>query len=214
MLIITGTQRSGTTFTAQFLHRCGLQFGEQIDWDETITGGFDDLGVDRFLREYIGDKTFSYRDIDDMAVHGGEIEPNIFPKGDVFKVAYLLMNPIFIHILHKFRGKGGDRFLILNRNKDDVWRTKQRRWDRFVKDSTLLKQYPDEMRFNWNRSISVIDEYGYDYEVLQFPEFLGDFDAFAETLERLGHDVWQYEDEWNRLVDPDKVHFGKDKLHV
>ena len=211
MLIIAGTQRSGTTFTAQFLFKCGFKFDENLNWDETITGGFENLSVDKFFREYIGDDTFSYKDIEKNIPDGHIIQPSLFPDGEVLKISYLLQNPVFVHILHKFRGMQ-DKFLILNRDKRDVYKTKKRRWDRFTKDSILLKQEPEELQYNFNKSIEILDEYGYEYESLEFPNFLNSFHAFSKTMELLGYDISDKEDVWNNLVDFDKVHFGRKTL--
>ncbi len=203
MIVITGTQRSGTSIMARFFKEAGYNLPINLTWDESISGGYENAGVDRFFREYIGDNDFSYSDIDNMV--DGEINPTIYPKGQVCKIAYLMQNPIFIYIWHKFRGNQ-DKFIIMDRDKEFVYKTKLRRWDRFQYDSLLLQQSEVELDIMFKKSLKIMDKLKMEYVICPFPDMYLDWQTFSGHINKLTS-ISGKKEVFDRIIDPSKIHY-------
>jgi len=206
MIVITGTQRSGTSLTAKFFKECGYDIGSTF-WHDDINGGLENIEACMFFRNYIGDESFPFSD---MPLTGYEKMNQANYKltnirSEVIKFSYLFMIPSFLYMWHKFR-KNKDKLLILKRNTESVCKSKKR-VDRFQTDSLLLDQDPDHIEFNFNQSLKIADLLNFDYEIIYFPEFLYSFELFSKTILKLGLDIRDKEEVWNNLIDFKKVHF-------
>lgn len=62
MLVITGTQRSGTSLVAQMFQKEGYDLGTEW-WDDKAEGGLDNPLICAFYRDHLGDKTFPFDDM-------------------------------------------------------------------------------------------------------------------------------------------------------
>ena len=204
MLLITGTQRSGTSFVTNFFKQSGYDVGSDF-WHEDINGGLEHLQICSFFRRYLGDSTFPFSDMPFV------FDTNLDDRGifriseKVGKFSFLMMLPTLVYIWHKFRGVQ-DTFLVLKRPHDHVVQSKKR-VGRFGSDSILLEQDPTYLSYNFNLSLSIMNNLGFKYRILEFPKLLKDFEVFAKTILELGLDIRSKKHIWDSLVDFDKVHF-------
>ena len=200
MLVITGTQRSGTSLIATALVESGYELGG-IPWDEV--GGHENAAICGFYSEYLGDPTFPFDDYDWPVVEPGQFAALGY---EVVKFSFLLMNPAFVTIWHKFRPEG-DTFLVMNRNKGDVIRSKFRMSEQFDHDSLLLVQGPKQLFKNYLASLFLLADLGYRSETLNFPECVTDLGKINTALATLDPEVQIKPDVWERVYDPSKIHF-------
>jgi len=206
MIIVTGTQRSGTSLTIKFFKECGYDVGSTF-WHKDINGGLENIEASIFFRNYIGDKSFPFSD---MPLTGYEKMNQANYKltnirSEVIKFSYLFMIPSFLYVWHKFR-KNKDKLLILKRNTESVCLSKKR-VDRFQTDSLLLDQNSEQIESNFNQSLKIAKMLNFDYKIIRFPDFLNSFDFFSQTVLELGIDITNKFDVWNNLIDFKKVHF-------
>ena len=209
MLIITGTQRCGTSFMANFCKACGYDLGTEF-WHEEINGGLESPDICRFFRQNLGDPTFPFSDFDQSI---SEQERSRIPRFDfeVQKFSFLMMNPKFINIWHALRGTQ-DKLLILMREAESVYESKRSSQDRkarFNGDSGLLHQSPSEIKQNWYDSFCRILDLGFQYRILKFPNFL-DKGNEVQALLRCWGNLIEVPDPgslelWNSLVDKGKI---------
>ena len=203
MIVITGAQRSGTSFTTNFFKQCGFNVGSNF-WHSDINGGLENLQVCHFFRSYIGDKTFPFSDIPLGDIKEKQRSLDL-SQHEVIKFSYMLMLPAIPYIWNKHRGNS-DRLLILTRSFESICESKKR-VSRFGTDSILLDQNSSHLEYNFNLSLRIIKILGFRYEILKFPELLQDFKSFSNTILKLGIDIREREDVWDSLVDFKKVHF-------
>ena len=204
MLVVTGTQRSGTSLIAKALIESGYDLG--ASWfDEEVQGGYENEVICAFYRWYLGDPTFPF---DDFELPTYQYAAIVFKNFDqkVAKFCYLLMNPAFVMIWHKFRPKG-DTFLIMNRSKKDVILSKERIPERFHHDSLLLDQTSEQLHENFLQSWTLLVEH-YRTVSLSFPacttyEIL----HINRDLAKLDPTVQIKPEVWKRTLDTSKIHF-------
>lgn len=204
MIVITGTQRSGTSMIAQALQQSGYDLGSTL-WDEEVQGGLENDLICGFYRSYLGDPTFPFDDFDLPVVSRDRFA---FLDYKVVKFSYLLMNPTLVRIWHKFRPpEMGDVFLVMDRNKGDVVASKRRHSRRFAHDSAPLSQGPNELYRNFTKSLVLLGG-RYPFEVLQFPQCVGyPVQRINKILAKLDPSVQIDEGVWEQVADPSKVHF-------
>ena len=202
MLLITGTQRSGTSLIAKARIESGYDLGSTWS-DEEVQGGYDNEVISGFYRKYLGDPTFPFDDFDIS-----EVDPGQFAAMDyeVVKFCYLLMNPVFVMIWRKFRPEG-DTFLVMNRYKVCVVQSKNRTLERFKHDSLLLRQCVSGLLGNFYASVLLLGDLGYRYETLHFPECVSNLGKINVALARLDPNVQIDPGVWERIYDPSKIHF-------
>jgi len=199
VLVIGGTQRSGTSLMAQMLQHSGYDIDSE-EGDEVGTGEHElTCG---FFRDYLGDSQFPYD-----TRSWPQCSPEEFAALDlqVIKFAYLMMNPAFITIWHKFR-PAGDTFLILNRDKGQVYKSKQVSWDWFQHDSPLLLQEPREMEYSFNACLGLLNQYGYNHIMLEFPRYIQDRAVVNWALAYLDTGIQISEDVWDSTIDFTRNH--------
>lgn len=203
MLVVTGTQRSGTSLIAKALEESGYDLGSTL-WDEEVQGGFDNDLICGFYQQYLGDPTFPFDDYTWPAVEPGQFAAMGYK---VVKFCYLLMSPVFVSIWHKFRPEG-DTFLVMSRSKEHVIASKRRKRKRFKHDSLLLQQSAVELFGNFDMSVFLLRMLGYQYETLYFPECTSDLVVINHALAMLDPKVQIKSEVWERIFDPSKIHFS------
>ena len=203
MLVITGTQRSGTSVIAKALIESGYDLGSTW-YDEIAQGGYENEMVCGFYRRYLGDPSFPFDDFHLPIVS----EHKLYQYNpQVIKFSYLLMNPAFVTIWHRYRPHN-DTFLVMSRSKEHVMRSKMRVPDRFEHDSLLLMQDIATMNWNFRTSSQLLPALGYQARVLPFPACLHwPVSDINERLAYLDPSVQIWPKAWARVVDLNKVHF-------
>lgn len=202
MLVITGTQRSGTSAIAECLIESGYDLG--TTWfDEEALGGYEHPLICGFYQKYLGDPTFPFEGFEVPKIPKQQFhEINL----QVVKWSYLLMNPAFVTIWHKFRPRG-DTFLVMDRSKRKVLASKFRVWHRFRNDSVLLTQNSSKLQGNFESGLELLARLGYRHAVVRFPACLENLDQLNKQLAGLDPKVQITSDAWNKVVDKSKVHF-------
>jgi len=202
MIVITGRQRSFTTLIAEALALSGYDVGSTYR-DEV--GGYDNDLVCAFYRTYLGDDSFPFSTYSSPLL--GKITSAHFMQmeAQVIKFCYLLMNPHFVSIWHKWRADCDDKFLVLRRDPKSVWLSKTRKWGNFQHDSAALQQIPTVMRYTYWTSLKLLRKW-YPVEVLRVPEQLN-YQSVNAALARLDPDVQINSTIWWEVFDPTKIHF-------
>lgn len=204
MIVITGRQRSGTTLIAEALIKSGYDLGSQMR-DEV--GGYEHDFTCAFYRDYLGDVTFPFDDYPGLpSVHSGNFTTF---RRKAIKFSYLMMNPVFVTIWHKFRShrKELDKFLVLHRTSEEVVQSKWRKHERFKHDSLLLDQDAITLKWSFNCSLSLLRQW-YLVEIVHFPSDFTDLILLNEALARLDPEVQINPRVWKELYDPSKIHVG------
>ena len=208
MLVITGTQRSGTTAAASLFKAEGYDLGSDL-WDEV--GGLENETICAFYREYLGDDRFPFTNF--PALQGirlsGPLSFALFEQVSlpVVKFSMLCMNPAFVTIWSKFRPPSkGDEFLVMNRSKMLVVKSKRASWDIFQQDSILLNQDAHTMSHNFATSVGLLTDYGYPVSVMPFEDLMNNF-SITYYLAEMGCHLRIREKTWEKVIDPGKVHF-------
>ena len=200
MIVITGTQRCGTSAIATCLAESGYDLGSTLHDD---VGSLEHEETCAFYRDYLGDPTFPFDDFKLPSIYSF----NFAEMGyEVVKFSYLLMNPVFVHIWFKFRKN--DSFLVMERPKHLVIRSKMRHPERFNHDSYLLKQTALQLRMNYAQSREVLSGYTSRIRPLRFPQCLHSMGLVNLRLEQLDPNVQIDSEVWKRIIDLDKVHIG------
>lgn len=216
MLVITGTQRSGTTAAASLFKEEGYDLGSDL-WDEV--GGLENETICAFYREYLGDPIFPFSNFPALDKRkpldlSGPVSQHLLPEEEfsildlpVVKFSMLCMNPAFVTIWSKFRPPSkGDRFLVMGRSKMSVISSKKASWRIFKQDSRLLQQTAGALRWNFRVSIGLLIDYGYPVSVMPFKSLMHNF-CINDYLAQMGCDLRIKEETWKKVIDPGKVHF-------
>lgn len=202
MLVITGTQRSGTTAAASLFKEEGYDLGSDL-WDEV--GGLENETICAFYREYLGDPIFPFSNFPGLPK--GHADHFALLDLPVVKFSMLCMNPAFVTIWSKFRPPSkGDRFLVMGRSKMSVISSKKASWDIFKQDSRLLQQTAGALRWNFRVSIGLLIGYGYPVSVMHFKDLMNHF-CINDYLGQMGCGLRIKEETWEKVIDPAKVHF-------
>jgi len=213
MLVITGTQRAGTTLVASLFAHDGYYLGN-TNKDEV--GGFENQTICSFYRDYLGDIDFPYADFPhDRSPIVGVQQPFSHVAGSfafldlpVVKFSYLCMNPAFVSIWHKFRPEESyhDKFLILHRNPFHVIRSKKIKGHKFDNDSLLIQQSAASLESNYAMSEQMIQNFGYTSVIVPFDKLITDF-VINNYLTLLNVDIRILRTTWEAIYDSDKIHF-------
>lgn len=150
MIVITGTQRSGTSLMARFFQTCGFDLGTNF-WDERVNGGLESPDVCNFYRDTFKDNSFPF------STYWNLIERDSFRSFydlekyyQVLKFSYLLSNSAFVEYWLDVRRGKDDRFIVLKRNADQVCLSKKSNpifmkedWKYLPKTGTVLEFWFD-----------------------------------------------------------------------
>ena len=208
MLVITGTQRSGTTAVAQLFQAEGYDLGSSV-MDEV--GGLENDVVSLFYRDYLGDPTFPFDDypgLDETRWHTSIFEFLNLGR-PVIKFSFLCMNPAFIYIWNRYRPTEiyNDKFLVMYRRADKVVDSKARHPVRFSHDSQLLNQPAQVLKWNFGVSCSVMSRLEMPMTVMSMDDLINNFtiNSYLEALD-VDPEIRIKEETWLKVIDPGKVH--------
>jgi len=204
MLIITGTQRSGTSAAALMFQEEGYDVGSDL-WDDIAQGGLENEIACAFYRDYLGDPAFPFDDFPNLPRVNQTAFANL--NLPVIKFSYLCMNPAFVTIWSKFRPPSkGDRFLVMRRNFDTVVASKRAHYDRFLHDSRLLTQEPETLSGNYMGSIGLLVDLGYPVAFMTFNDLMYNY-CINDYLAYIGCNLRIREETWKKVIDTSKIHF-------
>lgn len=212
MLVITGTQRAGTSVLMKMLLEEGVYVPDVNNWwDDEVDGGMENKVICKFFSQYFCDLTFPYGSMEVPDTLAGLAWYDLLDRFEdmdleATKFSYLLMNPVFVNVWNKFRGHSKDQFLICYRPPRGVCKSKQRHPDQFDSDSVLLQQTPEALQWNFQASVRQLEWYGYDYYFLGYPAFLHSRQWVNIGLGYLGFDRSISERTWKETVDLDRIH--------
>jgi len=207
MLLITGTQRSGTSVLSKLLMNLGYDLGTR-SWHDDINGGLESPHICWAMRKYLDLPGFPFEGFDEWI--GNEVEPmdlsELDKKFDVQKFSFLLMNPNFVRTyLHLRRRK--DRFLILTRDPSDVIKSKactRERVARFYGDHRILKLDAKTLRKRFFECLEILNEGSELFSFLLFPDFLQTPRLVYDKITEFGGLDMPWDDffmEWDHLID-------------
>jgi hypothetical protein len=212
VLIITGTQRSGTSVVAKMFLREGYDLGTTW-WDDSVNGGLENPAACEAFSEALGEPDFPFRGFNfSTRIPTGwawwEFR-ELHKTHRVIKFSYLCMNPAFVSIWNKLRPPMfDDRFLILDRPKRDVYMSKAAHSEVFKWDCTLLKQTTRVLLANYYHSVTLLKEKGYRFAKLPFKDLLSGVGPLNSGVRSLGLHYQISEEVWESVIDLNKVHFG------
>jgi len=205
MLVICGTQRTGSSMLSKFLKEQGYDFGTEF-WHSEINGGLESPDICKSYQQHLNDTTFPFIDFN-ASIGDRQFTPLSDLEFEVQKFSFLLMRPEFVTHWYTQRGNR-DKLLILSRNMEEVVESKRKtseRQQRFSGDHKLLQQTPNELKQNFYDSLQRVLEYGIDYILLRFPDFLKDYDKLYEVLTWGNLNVPHNSKAWESHVDYTKI---------
>lgn len=208
VVLITGTQRTGTSFLSNYCKQLGYDLGTQF-WHSEINGGLESPDICMFYRKELDDKNFPFDDFTQSIEQRKYIHLSDLDKHyKVLKFSYLLMNPSFVDIWYKYRGNV-DKLVILVRNAEEIvlskTKTSQRR-ARFTGDSNYLHLNAEQIKTNFYDSLCKLMDYKIRFTLLKFPNFLADYASVFNALCNFGDLDFAYDvTQWSQLVDFKKV---------
>jgi len=166
MIIIAGTQRSGTTFLSKCFIDAGYDLGSNL-FHEDINGGYES---DAAL-------WWANNKIDNFPFTGYTPVPSKFTE--INKISFLMPVPgILASFINELNIVA--KWIILKRDFEDVVNSKQSK-PRFKKDHPLLRQSAEELEGYFNDSLHIL-------EVLNQEVLIIDFDYLNEC----GEDVFNF----------------------
>jgi len=201
MIVICGTQRSGTSLIARFISECGYDLGTEF-WDDRLDGGFENPDVCNFFREFTQLPDFPFKGYWNMIEPREVFVPLASLNLQVVKFSYLLMAPSFPPAWYSAR-RNQDRFVIMWRPIKDIIKSKNSRPEIFrAEDSSFLTQSERQLFLNRKRSLMHMEKFGMDYKLFDFPVVDDIVDQLQDyTGLSLSQKVW------DNLFDKNKIHF-------
>lgn len=208
MLVITGTQRSGTTMMAKAVYESGYSIGSA--WTDEV-GGYEHLPTCDLYSKILDDQNFPWEGIERTGFPVATLVDRfqeVHLYHDAVKFSFLFMHKDLLKIWQRYRPPTfGDVFLIMHRNASDVIASKRRPEvaDVFAKDSNLLKQTAGELARNRLVTVATAIHLGYPTILMPFPEILEIPLARINTSLALAN-IAIAPEAWK--PDPKKVHFA------
>lgn len=207
MIVITGTQRSGTSFMASFFQKCGFDLGTTF-WDDRIDGGLENPDVCNFYRDFTGTNTFPFTKFWEFIERDYFYSfHNLHKRQQIVKFSYLLMHPAFVDAWYQARGNQ-DKFVVMTRDLKKVIASKEMRSDIFGSEDWIgLNQSHDELGYKRTTSLHLMqDKYKMEYLEIPFPcgdeWIVKDLQQFTKL--QFPKNVVNI---WNKLYNPTKIHF-------
>ena len=203
MIVITGTQRSGTSLMARFIKECGYNLGTDW-WDDRIDGGLESPDICNFYRDVVGSDQFPFTKFWEFnpqtTFHSFK---HMDSAVEIAKFSYLLMVPGFVHQWFASRGNE-DKFIVMYRDTKAVVKSKESRPEFGIEDWHELNQTEEQMSLYRDISLRTMKYYGMEYVLVPFPMVnpKSDIDVIEEfTGLELSMKVW------NNIFDKSKIHF-------
>jgi hypothetical protein len=205
MLLITGTQRCGTSLTADFVRACGYPVSGAAD----EVGKYENAEIAMAYRYILNDHTFPWSTYP-FVLPPEEVRPLHSIDGPVAKFSFLMMDPRLMRIWIEHRRHKRDRLLILVRETEKVCRSKRNtaaRAEQFSTDSAMLQISPAQLKQNWFDSFMVLLNSGLPYWILKFPRFVDDYPSVRLALRDFGQleEIPEEPHLWNSMIDRTKI---------
>jgi hypothetical protein len=204
MLLITGTQRTGSTLLASFLQRCGYEF----TGDNDSVGAHDDANISMEYRRILNDPTFPWSNY--PSERASFPLPRLrYLDYEMAKWPFLMMDPKLMEIWIQERG-GRDKLLILVRGMEHVVLSKKNtsaRVRQFSTDSDRLKLSAERLKQNWFDCFMLVLSQRIEHRILKFPEFTRDFESVFDAVSEWGGLPLPPDcvDIWNEVFDEQKI---------
>ena len=206
MLLITGTQRTGTSLMSSYCKSLGYDMGTDF-WHKEINGGLESPDICEYYSKELNDPTFPFIDFRE-SVKRKSFKNLSELTYDVQKFSFLLMNPKFVDIWVRERNNK-DKMLILMRNMEDVCKSKEATLERSLRfggDSKWLKQSPNQLKINWYDSLIKLKNNNVPIYFLKFPNYLTNYDDVFNALKTFGGLNIKYNPKsWNNIIDLKKI---------
>lgn len=202
MIVITGTQRSGTSIMAKFVKECGYDLGTDF-WDDRLDGGLESPDVCNYYRDRLGDSSFPFTKYWELVDRKNMFTSFKEIPWEVVKFSYLLMIPDFVDWWYEVRGNQ-DKFVIMWRSITSIMTSKRSRNDIFLlEDWRKLNMSRSELNENRIESLSRMKKYKMSYLIIPFPCRVFSIMRLREftKLDAL------YLRIWNKVYDKTKIHF-------
>jgi len=213
LAVITGAQRSGTSFLASFFVKCGFDLGTKF-WHDEVDGGYENPDVCAYYREALEIPDFPFSNYWDMIEPRERFEPleSLGSEKDrIIKFSYLLMHPSILRIWLEERGDREDKFIILWRDTKDIVASKELRHPHFETDCDLLKQSPGQIELSRLFCYGMLSASFKRHTVLLSPRFIIEPENSVDMLQNLLAPEFMLPDDaikiWYDMVDPSKIHF-------
>lgn len=172
MLVITGTQRSGTSLMAKFFKLMHYDLGTAF-WDPRINGGLENPDVCHAYKELVGTQDFPFSKFWSLTDKKDNFTPLKDLNKPVIKFSYLTMLPEFIDYWFQQRGNQ-DHFLIMKRPFIKVAKSKKYNQIVFSEDWEGLDMSAVQMKLNHEKALKLLRFYGISYSIIPFP-IISDF---------------------------------------
>lgn len=208
MLLITGSQRSGTSLVAKYCQSMGYNLGSDF-WDDNINAGLESEAICKFYSEAMGMPNLPFKNFPYSQENYPKLEDI---ESKIQKSSFLMTSPDFVDLWYH-RRQNQDKFLILTRNSIEIVRSKSHSPERieiFGEQDSSLDQDIEQIGSNWYESYMRIMEYGIDHHVLKFPEFAVDgafelrsvLEGFTENI---AFSAPIGLTKWRKMYDPSKI---------
>jgi len=220
MLLICGSQRSGTTILTRFLHELGHDVGSHISYDNTIQGGYESPHIIHFMssqlqnqQSYLFNKnsTFPYQnywDHIDMRQADLLTIPELLDQVEVQKASFLLMQPLFLHwYLTQENAIEKTTFVIPYRAPTNVCASKKKH-SQFSKDHPALNLTAQTLAINMALSVQMLIMNYCNYIILPYPLFLLEAEIAYHALSPVimtNTTKSEFFEVWNTIIDKTKI---------
>ena len=226
MIIVTGLGRCGTSILIKYLGEVGFGLGRNVNWNSEMRAGLElstaycinqgmwqgfsksgtPIDLERIPSgDYWANKTFREQILNvDKDERQGKVDvikdPRFTWHPDLIEAWWEVRKDIKLIICHRdIEQIYKSRKALNNRGQDDPKRAVHPR-----NPEVELPRY----KIDFADFFTKVLEIGIDYELLFFPDFLGDFKTVHESLDRLGltHDYNKGNEVWNKLIDVSLIH--------
>tara|TARA_Y100000310_G_C20675483_1_gene812793 strand:- start:1606 stop:2223 length:618 start_codon:yes stop_codon:yes gene_type:complete len=202
MIVIGGTQRSGTSLLTTFVKDYGFNVGTDF-WHQDINGGLESPIICNYISKKMNLKEFPFKSFNKIK-HNTIYEPEIV----IQKFSFLLMDSRFIKHLSVLYPDL--KLLITQRNEDKVIKSKKstpEREKRFKGDHPILKQSSKELKTSKRKAIKEIQKRRIQNEQVEFDDIINKPKKVVEKLNLLGLgiDLDKSLNIFNRIIDKTKI---------
>lgn len=200
MLIITGPGRSGTSLLAQFCKELGFDPGGE--WHDGVNAGMEFPVVVRINDAILKEAARTGKSVETLKQYAETMRslPN-----QVIKDPRFSYHPAVIEAWYSVRQ---DLSVLLTYRKPEHSIASRKRLARalFV---GFNKRSPDKVRIEFANTIETLLQLNIPFKCILFPHFLKNYDEVASTFSYLGLEIDPStgRSKWDRLVNPDHVHF-------
>jgi hypothetical protein len=204
MLIITGPGRSGTSVLALFCKEMGFDPGGE--WYDSVDAGLENERVVKINDALRREARETGGTAQSLRLYAEEIRQM---RIDVIKDPRFTMHPALLRAWSSVRDDIS--VLVTYRHPEHCVASHQRR-AKFVMERRGMQ--PDDIRCRMADCVETLLTLEIPFELVLFPEFLGQCDQVCDKLQTLGLEIDRPRAArvWAQVVDCDKVHIGRPAL--